>query len=73
MPCAPDEVRAAAEASGLSELPFLSKHAIIVGALPWLHRDPFDRMLLAQARAEGFSLLTHDDAIAAYGDGVVVF
>ena len=73
MPCAPDEVRAAAEASGLSELPFISKHAIIVGALPWLHRDPFDRMLLAQARAEGFSLLTHDDAIAAYGDGVVVF
>lgn len=32
-----------------------------------------DRMLLAQARAEGLSLLTHDDAIAAYGDGVVAF
>lgn len=73
MPCEPDEVRAAAEASGLSELPFSSHHSVLVGSLPWIHRDPFDRMLLAQARAEGLSLLTHDDAIASYGDGVVVF
>lgn len=73
MPCAPDEVRAAAEESGLSELPFASKHSVAVGALPWLHRDPFDRMLLAQARAERISLLTHDDAIAGYGDGIVAF
>ena len=73
MPCAPDEVRAAAEESGLSELPFASKHAVAIGALPWLHRDPFDRMLLAQARTERMSLLTHDDAIAGYGDGVVAF
>jgi PIN domain nuclease of toxin-antitoxin system len=73
MPCDPDEVRAAAEASGLSELPFASKHARAVGELPWLHRDPFDRMLLAQARTEQIILLTHDDAIAGYGDGVVSF
>ena len=73
MPCAPDEVREAAEASGLVELPFASGHSVAVASLPWLHRDPFDRMLLAQARAEGMTLLTHDDAIAAYGDGVLSF
>ena len=73
MPCAPDEVREAAEASGLVELPFASGHSVAVGSLPWLHRDPFDRMLLAQARAEGMTRLTHDDAIAAYGDGVLSF
>ncbi len=73
MPCAPDEVRADAEASGLVELPFLSQHSAAVGSLPWLHRDPFDRMLLAQARTERMSLLTHDDAIAAYGEGVLSF
>ena len=73
MPCAPDEVREAAEASGLVELPFASGHSVAVASLPWLHRDPFDRMLLAQARAEGMTLLTHDDAIAAYGDCVLSF
>jgi PIN domain nuclease of toxin-antitoxin system len=73
MPCAPDEVRTAAEASGLAELPFSAKHAVTVGSLPWIHRDPFDRMLLAQARSERMTLLTHDDAIAGYGDGVLTF
>ena len=73
MPCAPDEVREAAEASGLVELPFASGHSVAVGSLPWIHRDPFDRMLLAQARVERMTLLTHDDAIAAYGDGVLSF
>ena len=73
MPCAPDEVRSVAEASGLCELPFSSKHASAIGGLPWLHRDPFDRMLLSQARTERIALLTHDDAIAGYGDGVVAF
>lgn len=73
MPCEPDEVRKTAEAAGLAELPFSAKHSVAVGSLPWIHRDPFDRMLLAQARVERMTLLTHDDAIAAYGDGVLSF
>ena len=73
MPCSPEEVSADAEASGFEHLPFMASHAVIVGTLPWLHRDPFDRMLLAQARFEGIPLLTHDDAIIRYGDGVMGF
>ena len=73
MPCPPEEVEAAAEASGLALIPFNSAHAKAVGLLPWLHRDPFDRMLISQARVEGFVLLTHDEDVIRYGDGVVGF
>lgn len=41
--------------------------ALRVRALPWHHRDPFDRMLIAQALEEGFTIVTHDDAFTAYG------
>ena len=54
-------------------LSILPAHLDRIKELPAIHRDPFDRMLFAQARAEGLSLLTHDDAIAAYGDGVISF
>ena len=73
MPCPPDEVESAAEASGLSPMPFTSAHAKVVGSLPWLHRDPFDRMLLAQARTDGLPLLTHDEDVLRYGDGAIGF
>ena len=73
MPSSPEEVSADAESSGFEHLPFMASHAAIVGTLPWLHRDPFDRMLLAQARFEGCPLLTHDDDIIRYGDGVKGF
>ena len=45
-------------------------HALAVGDLPALHRDPFDRMLIAQARFEPLRLLTADRAVAAYGEGI---
>jgi PIN domain nuclease of toxin-antitoxin system len=54
------------EDRGFVELPVLSSHAIIAGALPPLHRDPFDRMLVAQAQSEGLVLVTNDTRIAAY-------
>lgn len=73
MPCAPDEIRKDAEASGLLEVKFDSFHAKAVGELPWLHKDPFDRMLIAQARTEKMRLLTHDDDVIGYGDGVMGF
>ena len=73
MPCAADAVYAAALASGIEETPFVSRHAQGVGVLPWIHRDPFDRMLVAQARAEGMALLSHDEDVIRYGNGVKGF
>lgn len=52
--------------NGYVELPITGAHAVAVAALPPLHRDPFDRMLVAQAMAEGVTLLTADPEVAAY-------
>lgn len=52
--------------TGLRELPVTAMHAIAAGRLPMIHRDPFDRMLIAQAKAEGLTLVTHDEDIAKY-------
>lgn len=54
------------------ELPITSLHALAVNDLPQIHKDPFDRMLLAQAKAEGISLLTSDSALCKY-PGPVIF
>lgn len=54
------------------ELPITSLHALAVNDLPQIHKDPFDRMLLAQAKAEGISLLTSDSALREY-PGPVIF
>ncbi len=48
-------------------LPVELRHTDEVRRLPMLHRDPFDRMLVAQARAEGLTLVTADDQLSAYG------
>lgn len=56
--------------NGYRELPVTSEHAIAINDLPLLHKDPFDRILIAQARVEALLLLTVDQAIVAYGDGV---
>jgi PIN domain nuclease of toxin-antitoxin system len=52
---------------GFDLLPVLPDHCKALVALPRRHRDPFDRMLIAQARAEHLALLTRDRAIIAYG------
>ncbi len=52
--------------NGYSELPILSEHAVAIGALPPIHKDPFDRLLVAQAIVEGITLLTADAHVAAY-------
>lgn len=57
--------------NGYSEVPVLSDHALAVAELPPLHRDPFDRVLIAQARAEGMRLVTADDQLALYGDAIL--
>jgi PIN domain nuclease of toxin-antitoxin system len=51
---------------GFRELPVTHDHAMVAGRLPLHHRDPFDRMLIAQAMAEGFSLASRDTAMAPY-------
>lgn len=52
--------------SGYDELPITGAHAAAVAALPDLHRDPFDRLIVAQANVEGITLLTADQAVLAY-------
>ena len=59
-------------ASGYEELAIAAPHVLGVGALPPLHADPFDRLLLAQARAEGLPLWSADAAVLAYGPPAVV-
>jgi PIN domain nuclease of toxin-antitoxin system len=52
--------------NGFIELPVTSEHAVSIDALPDLHKDPFDRILLAQALSEGITLLTADAQLARY-------
>ncbi|MBY4947664.1 type II toxin-antitoxin system VapC family toxin [Cupriavidus respiraculi] len=52
--------------NGYSELPIASEHAVAIDSLPPLHRDPFDRLLVAQATVEGITLLTSDSLVAQY-------
>jgi PIN domain nuclease of toxin-antitoxin system len=51
---------------GYSELPITADHALAVDMLPPIHKDPFDRILVAQAMIEGITLLTADSIVASY-------
>lgn len=52
--------------NGYTELPISSLHAVTAGTLPPVHKDPFDRMLVAQSQVEGILLLTSDPDVADY-------
>lgn len=52
--------------NGYIELPVFSEHAVAVGSLPPIHKDPFDRLLVAQAMVEGITLLTADSQVSNY-------
>ncbi len=52
--------------NGYGELPILSEHVVALESLPPLHKDPFDRILVAQAIVEGITLLTVDSLVAQY-------
>jgi len=52
--------------SGFEELPILLRHAEALAGLPWHHRDPFDRMLAAQALVDGLTIITRDAAFKPY-------
>ena len=51
---------------GYTELPVTGAHAVAVDLLPPIHKDPFDRILVAQAQLEGITLLTADDVVVRY-------
>ncbi len=64
----PAEVLAGVEPAGFSHLPISGSHTAEIVELPPVHKDPFDRLLVAQARIEPMILLTDDDVLRGYGD-----
>ena len=69
---APDDVEAAMTANRFLPLPVTVPHALAVQSLPDLHRDPFDRLLIAQAKHEGFKLVSRDANVPLYGVAHIV-
>jgi PIN domain nuclease of toxin-antitoxin system len=63
----PEDLSAELATNGFSELPVTVAHALAARALPPHHADPFDRILVAQSRLEGLTLVTGDDRLADYG------
>ncbi len=70
LPVAPDAFLAAARRGGFRLLSVTADHAVATVALPPLHADPLDRLLVAQAQAEQITLLTADATVAAYGANI---
>ena len=71
MPITSERAKELALKMGLIELPVRSRHGVDISNLPEIHSDPFDRMLITQARTDGLLLSSHDDKVVAYGAGVV--
>lgn len=63
---APDNLEEMMQRNRFRELTISISHTLLVGNLPALHQDPFDRLLIAQAKHEGFTLVTHDKRLKAY-------
>lgn len=62
-----DDLEEAITRSGFRPLPIGFRHAVTAGRLPSVHRDPFDRMLIAQASVEELRLISHDRVFERYG------
>jgi PIN domain nuclease of toxin-antitoxin system len=58
--------------AGYEELPIIGRHTLFAATLPQIHKDPFDRILLAQAAYEGISILTADRVLADYPCSVLL-
>jgi len=72
LPVSPEEIARAAASMGFEELPVTSSHAAAVMRLPLHHRDPFDRLLVAQAIQEPARFLTVDRLLGRYSEVVEV-
>ncbi len=68
---APDDIDGVVEDEGFSKLPITLFHGEQAGSLKEIHKDPFDRMLIAQAQSEGLELLTVDEIIPKYSVRVI--
>ena len=68
---APDDLSATIGAERFIELPITIQHGELAGQLPPIHRDPFDRMLIAQAQVEGLTLVTTDPVAEKYGADII--
>jgi PIN domain nuclease of toxin-antitoxin system len=68
---APDDLIERAEEAGAELLSITARHALATGELPFHHRDPFDRLLIAQAQLEGCAIVTGDRAFPSYDVPVV--
>lgn len=66
----PEQLLAALPTMDFTELPITARHAAAVARLPSLHRDPFDRLLIAQSQVEPMILLTNDELLVQYGANV---
>jgi PIN domain nuclease of toxin-antitoxin system len=67
----PHRLRKMLQQNGYCELPVTAEHVLRVDTLPLLHKDPFDRILIAQARSEAMLLLTVDSLVIQYGEAVL--
>jgi len=67
----PEDFIATMGERGFTELAISAPHGLIAGALPLHHRDPFDRVIVAQAQSEGLTVITNDARIAAYDASVL--
>ena len=61
------ELRQQLQREGFEELPIQAEHCLAVQNLPWHHKDPFDRLLIAQAQQEQIQLLSCDQSLSQYG------
>ncbi len=68
---APGDLLEQLERAKVDLLPITARHADRVGTLPLHHRDPFDRLLIAQAEVEGLALVTADTGLCDYGIDIV--
>ena len=66
-----EPIRVTVATDGFMELPLTFQHAAALAALPFYHTDPFDRILIAQARVEGATIVTHDRALEPYGVPII--
>jgi PIN domain nuclease of toxin-antitoxin system len=64
---APEDFAPSLLGAGAQGLAISIQHAVAVEGLPWHHRDPFDRMLVAQASVEGAAIVSRDEALRPYG------
>ena len=73
MPVSAKTALARFEDAGFEFLDLSPRHAIALETLPLVHRDPFDRLLIAQAIEEPMRLVTHDSIVASYSDTIIHF